>query len=181
MEFKNEAELRNLSMNELRDYFVQVQRFIATNLTRTQRKEYRKDVRDIPSDTRNGLIRKIKASKCYRDSAIRNQTIKKRLRWVHKYFPEEITLIKEELDQAFEEDKLYVLEARISELEDMLPTKQRNQVIQLKKRLKKIMVEEKYESFLREIRKTKDIDEKIRLLTQKLNRTKRKLELKASS
>jgi hypothetical protein len=153
-----------LTQDELRNKFRELQHQIVPNLTKKQRKEYQRLVRNIPN-----LKRKIKMINSFKEIAEKNATIKKKLKWIQHHFPSHIDKIKEQMKDAFPNQKILILESHIAKLKKVLPLKMKNSFISLKNRLRSLIPDD-YDEVIRETRQYDDYEKKVRILKRKINK-----------
>jgi hypothetical protein len=147
-----------------KEKFLELQRKVIPNLTKKEKKRYKKEIQNI-----SDLGEKIEAVKDWIIHIKRRKRIKKCIQYIKTNFPEQVSYIKHRLrEMKFEEEKVSFLQKKVNSLKDVEREKLDLECSELLTELKKKMNDEDFYEVRQKYRNFDYVEKKYKYLKKKI-------------
>ena len=164
MQLLAQDEIKRLNKKSKEDYFIQLQRFILSNLELNDKKFYKENIQKI--DT---LEKRIKFITTFHEVALQNAESRKFWSFIEAHFPEKLAILKREYNEQFESERFFFLQNKIIKLEKALKSKLEDDALSLQEKLMLSLNERQYKIVVSELEKIETLEDKINYLKKSLN------------
>lgn len=163
---KIENEISNLTSEELVKYYMNIQNFVACNLTHEQRIEYKNGIDKISLQDIKNRVMYIKE---WIETANQNKIVKLKLKQIEELFPDKLNEIQQELTTVFNHERIYFLENKLEGLKSEREGHFKLEVSKLLIKLRNNMNEDDFYLMLDKIDSLKSSFDKYNFITQEIS------------
>lgn len=151
----SESEIKKLSFEEQKEYFLKIYRQIIKELNDKDKQFYFENVKKI-----NSLPQRIKFLQSFMDVAQQNKKVVEIFDYIQINFPENYDQIKGEYEKRDEEDRFFYIVYQKAQLEELLPSKLKNDILALERELRRKLSTEEFLELTRHTKNFKTLRHK---------------------